>query len=218
MPTPAAPSDAMRLDAVTQRHLELVETERARERAGSLLGTLDRTVTPMGRRMLRDWLLRPLVDPRKIAVRQQIVAELVEDGEELAFHTSPEIPLTGTRVALSDGVRRIDAWLYHQDESTGEVTRGLVPGALVVKAFNTIFYKRLAEEGKSKGAPGRLAIPVAGDDPGAKKVVMDLIDSIGFDPVDNGGLKEGGRKQQPGSPIYNNPIGAADMKDRLARI
>ena len=40
-------------------------------------GTLDRTVTPMGRRMLRDWLLRPLVDPRKIMVRQQIVAELV---------------------------------------------------------------------------------------------------------------------------------------------
>lgn len=104
------------------------------------------------------------------------------------------------------------------DRTSSEVTRGLVPGALVVKAFNTIFYKRLAEEGKPKGAPGRLAIPVAGDDPGAKKVVMDLIDAIGFDPVDNGGLKDGGRKQQPGSPIYNNPIGAADMKDRLARI
>jgi DNA mismatch repair protein MutS len=76
-PTVATADDAMRLDAVTQRHLELVETERARERSGSLLGTLDRTVTPMGRRMLRDWLLRPLVDPRKIVVRQQIVAELV---------------------------------------------------------------------------------------------------------------------------------------------
>ena len=48
------------LDAVTQRHLELVETERTRERAGSLLGTVDRTVTAMGRRMLRGWLLRPL--------------------------------------------------------------------------------------------------------------------------------------------------------------
>ena len=70
----------MRLDAVTQRHLELVETERTRERAGSLLGTLDRTVTPMGRRMLRGWLLRPLVNPRTIGVRQQIVAELVADA------------------------------------------------------------------------------------------------------------------------------------------
>ena len=78
-PTTATPDEVMRLDAVTQRHLELVETERGRERAGSLLGTLDRTVTPMGRRMLRGWLLRPLVNPRTIAVRQQIVAELVAD-------------------------------------------------------------------------------------------------------------------------------------------
>ena len=79
-PSAAGPADAMRLDAVTQRHLELVETERSRERAGSLLGTLDRTVTPMGRRMLRSWLLRPLTDVAKIGVRQRIVAELVEDA------------------------------------------------------------------------------------------------------------------------------------------
>ncbi|MCC6177621.1 MAG: DNA mismatch repair protein MutS [Chloroflexi bacterium] len=80
-PSAATAGDAMRLDAVTQRHLELVETERTRERVGSLLGTLDRTVSPMGRRMLRSWLLRPLVDPRKIAVRQQLVAELVAQPE-----------------------------------------------------------------------------------------------------------------------------------------
>ncbi|MGE3270187.1 MAG: DNA mismatch repair protein MutS, partial [Chloroflexota bacterium] len=80
-PTPATADEVMRLDAVTQRHLELVETERTRDRAGSLLGTLDRTVTPMGRRMLRGWLLRPLVEVRKIAVRQAIVAELVTDAE-----------------------------------------------------------------------------------------------------------------------------------------
>ena len=70
----------MRLDAATQRHLELVETERARERRGSLLAALDRTVTPMGRRMLRGWLLRPLTDLGKIAVRQRIIAELVADA------------------------------------------------------------------------------------------------------------------------------------------
>jgi DNA mismatch repair protein MutS len=79
-PSPAAPDEVMRLDAVTQRHLELVETERTRERAGSLLGTLDRTVTLMGRRMLRSWLLRPLVNPRTIGVRQQIVAELTANA------------------------------------------------------------------------------------------------------------------------------------------
>lgn len=71
--------DGLRLDAATQRHLELVETERSRDRTGSLLGAIDRTGTPMGRRMLRGWLLRPLTDLAKIGVRQRIVAELVDD-------------------------------------------------------------------------------------------------------------------------------------------
>ncbi|HET8631828.1 MAG TPA: hypothetical protein VFL91_30760, partial [Thermomicrobiales bacterium] len=76
-PQVAGPGDGLRLDAATQRHLELVETARARERGGSLLATIDRTVTAMGRRMLRGWLLRPLTDLGKIRVRQRIVAELV---------------------------------------------------------------------------------------------------------------------------------------------
>jgi predicted dinucleotide-binding enzyme len=86
----------------------------------------------------------------------------------------------------------------------------------VVKAFNTMFYKRLAEDSKPKGDKGRLAIPVASDDPAAKRVVMDLIDAIGFDPIDNDGLVAGGRKQQPGSPIYNMALGADEIKSRLA--
>jgi len=76
-PRPADRAGVLQLDSATQRHLEIVETERARERAGSLLDTVDRAVTPMGRRMLRGWLLRPLVDLAKIGVRQAIVAELV---------------------------------------------------------------------------------------------------------------------------------------------
>jgi hypothetical protein len=103
------------------------------------------------------------------------------------------------------------------DRTSSEVTRALVPGALLVKAFNTIFYKRLAEEGKPKGTPGRLAIPVASDDEAAKMVVMELIDAIGFEPVDNGGLVAGGRKQQPGAPVYNQPIDAKEMRSLLAR-
>jgi predicted dinucleotide-binding enzyme len=102
-------------------------------------------------------------------------------------------------------------------KTSTEFTRALVPGARVVKAFNTVYYKRLGSEGKPKGAKDRLAIPVASDDPAAKAVVMDLVDQVGFDPVDAGELIEGGRKQQPGSPIYNNPIGAKEMKQLLAR-
>ena len=103
------------------------------------------------------------------------------------------------------------------ERTSSEVIRALVPGALLVKAFNTIYYKRLAEDSKPKGTPGRLAIPVASDDEAGKIVVMELIDAIGFDPVDNGGLVAGGRKQQPGSPVYNQPIGAGEMKTLLAR-
>ncbi|HTD78276.1 MAG TPA: hypothetical protein VK898_11615, partial [Chloroflexota bacterium] len=76
-PAPTASTDALQMDAVTQRHLELVETERTRDRNGSLLATLDRCATPMGRRILRSWLLRPLRDTGKIAVRQAIIGELV---------------------------------------------------------------------------------------------------------------------------------------------
>jgi DNA mismatch repair protein MutS len=69
---------SVQLDAATQRHLELLETEHTRERAGSLLGTLDRAVTPMGRRLLRAWLLRPLTELGTIRVRQAIIGELVD--------------------------------------------------------------------------------------------------------------------------------------------
>lgn len=51
---------------------------------------------------------------------------LVEDGEQLVFHDCPEGSMSNTRLALTDGVRRVDAWLYHQDDATGQVTRGLV--------------------------------------------------------------------------------------------
>jgi hypothetical protein len=51
---------------------------------------------------------------------------LVEDGDELVFHDCHEKSMANTRLALTDGVRRIDAWLYHQDDATGQLSRGLV--------------------------------------------------------------------------------------------
>jgi predicted dinucleotide-binding enzyme len=88
--------------------------------------------------------------------------------------------------------------------SSEEVARRL-PGARLVKAFNTMFYQTLASEARSS-PENRLALFVAGDDAEAKKVVSRLIEEIGFAPVDTGSLREGGRKQQPGSPIYNKPM------------
>ena len=96
--------DGLRLDAATQRHLELVETAWSRERAGSLLATMDRAVTPMGRRTLRGWLLRPLTDLAKIGVRQRIVAELVGDeglraALEAQLATLPDLERLAGRAA-----------------------------------------------------------------------------------------------------------------------
>jgi hypothetical protein len=80
----------------------------------------------------------------------------------------------------------------------------------VVKAFNTIRPTSLASLGRPAGAAGRIAIPVAGDDPAAKSVVLELSRQLGFDGFDAGTLAESWR-QQPGTPIYTTdlPLGAA---------
>jgi len=88
-------------------------------------------------------------------------------------------------------------------------------GRPVVKAFNNIQAKHLMERGKPKGTPGRIALPVAGDDAKAKSVVMALIDAMGFDPIDAGGLDDSWR-QQPGSPVYAADKDAEGVRKALA--
>lgn len=88
-------------------------------------------------------------------------------------------------------------------------------GRPVVKAFNNIYAQHLLTRGKPKGAPGRIALPVAGDDEVARGVVMRLVEGLGFDPVDAGGLDESWR-QQPGSPVYATDFDAAGVRRALA--
>jgi predicted dinucleotide-binding enzyme len=104
------------------------------------------------------------------------------------------------------------------NRTSSEIIKTLVPGARLVKAFNTLYYKRLASEGKPSGAKDRLTVFIAGDDAQAKEIVAKLIDEIGFDTIDTGSLAAGGRKQQPGSAIYNVPLTARDAKKTLAAI
>jgi predicted dinucleotide-binding enzyme len=100
--------------------------------------------------------------------------------------------------------------------TSSELVASHLDHARLVKAFNTIYWERLRDQGRPPGAPGRLAIPLAGDDPEAKRLVAGLIDQLGFDPVDTGDLAGGGRRQQPGSPIYNQPLTRAQVEQRLA--
>ena len=76
-----APTDYVLLDAATQNNLELVESRNDRDT--SLLAVLDRTVTPMGARKLRSWILQPLRDLTELGCRQQMIADLLQEPDLL---------------------------------------------------------------------------------------------------------------------------------------
>jgi predicted dinucleotide-binding enzyme len=122
----------------------------------------------------------------------------------------------------------IDAMNYYsgRDGDMGELDDGSttssellaahLPEAKVVKAFNTMNWQVLRDRPKPGGGKDRLAIFLAGDDVEAKTLVSGLIEEIGFAPVDTGNLAEGGRRQQPGSPLYNEPVTESEARGVLA--
>jgi hypothetical protein len=146
--------------------------------------------------------------------------EMVLIAIPFAAHTTlPADPLDG-RIVIDamnyypgrDGhVAELDADRTTSSELLGEH----LPGARIVKAFNTLQAETLGEEGLPPGDPQRLVLLVAGDDANAKRHVADLIDEIGFEPVDTGGLADGGRLQQPGSELYGAELTAPDARAAL---
>ena len=145
--------------------------------------------------------------------RAVTVADAVKDAD-IVIVAVPErsIPLLQNRLVdgIPDHVIVVDAGNYYPSASDGpiEAIENGVPesqwvaqqlGKPVVKAFNTILANSLMSKGKPAGEDGRIALPVSGDDASDKKVVIDLIDAIGFDGVDAGSLAESWR-QQPGTP------------------
>lgn len=126
----------------------------------------------------------------------------------------------------ADDVVVIDTGNYYPQERDGRIEQiedGMAEsrwveeqlGVSVVKAFNGIQSQHLLELGKPKGTAGRIALPVAGDDAQAKAVVMEIVDALGFDPVDGGGLDDSWR-QQPGSPVYGQDFDAEGVRKALA--
>jgi predicted dinucleotide-binding enzyme len=85
----------------------------------------------------------------------------------------------------------------------------------LVKTFNNIYSEHIKTHGKAAGDPGRIALPYAGDDERANRVVAELLDSIGFDPVLSGGLDESWR-HQPGTPAYGTDLAADKVREALA--
>ena len=91
-----------------------------------------------------------------------------------------------------------------------------LPGARIVKGFNTIWFEHLKTQGKTElPLEERRAIFIASDDSDAKATVAKLIEDIGYAAVDTGFLAAGGRSQQPGTPLYNKELTAAEAAKAL---
>ena len=152
-------------------------------------------------------------------------------GAEVIVVTIPQKNVRDLPGDLFDGAAEgavvIDTGNYYPRQRDGRIEaieNGLTEsewvqqqlGRPVVKAFNNIYAKHLGDLGRPRGTPGRIALPVAGDDASAKARVLRLIDELGFDGVDTGPLAESWR-QQPGSPVYGKDFDAAGVRRALAQ-
>ncbi|MFB4419591.1 NADPH-dependent F420 reductase [Streptomyces sp. QL37] len=137
----------------------------------------------------------------------------------------PDLP-SGILDGATDDVAVIDTGNYYPQQRDGRIAAiedGLTEsrwteqqiGHPVIKAFNGTYAQDILDKGRPQGTPGRQALPVAGDDAAAKQAVRDLIDQLGFDTVDAGGLDESWR-QQPGTPVYGNRGDADAITKALA--
>src|SRR5438477_6427188 len=146
------------------------------------------------------------------------VGQVVQDVDIL-FIVVPQKAISKLPKGLLNKAKKetivIDVGNYYpfRDGRIDEMENGLTEsvwverqlGRPVVKVFNTIIAKALAEAGRPAGSRDRVALPISGNNPKAKEVVAQLIDRIGFDSVDAGTIAESWR-QQPGSPVYcTNP-------------
>lgn len=87
-------------------------------------------------------------------------------------------------------------------------------GHPVVKVFNNIYAQNLGSLGKPQGTKHRIALPVAGDEEPKVRIVTQLVDELGFDPVHYGTLNDSWR-QQPGQPCYTADDDASDLRHAL---
>lgn len=199
--------------------------------AGHIGGTLTRRFTALGHEVFVANSRGPetLQQLAKETGAKAVTASEAARAGELVIVTIPEgrVPELPEHLFadVPDDVVVVDTGNYFprtRDGRIAEIEAGLTEsrwvakqlGRPVVKAFNGIDYKLLLEMGRPAGTPGRIALPVAGDSPTAKAVVMKLIDQLGFDAVDAGGIDDSWR-QQPGTPVYSTDFNAEGVRRAL---
>jgi hypothetical protein len=201
--------------------------------AGQIGGTLTRRFTELGHEVYVANSRGPasLAALAKETGAKPVTAEQAARAGEVVVVTIPEGKIPGLPKGLfadvPDNVVVIDTGNYYPRERDGRIEAiegGMAEsrwvaqqlGRPVVKAFNNIYAEHLLKRGRPAGTEGRIALPVAGDDPRAKQIVMQLVNELGFDAVDTGGLDESWR-QQPGTPVYAADFDAEGVRRALAQ-
>ncbi|WP_438828056.1 NADPH-dependent F420 reductase [Streptomyces tropicalis] len=201
--------------------------------AGNIGGNLTRRLTALG----HDVRVANSRGPETLdALAKETGATAVRAGEaargaEVVVVTVPLKAVPDLPAGLLDGAAAdaavIDTGNYYPQERDGRIAAieddGLTEsrwteghlGHPVVKAFNGTYAQDILERPRPAGDPGRMALPVAGDDAAAKAKVRALIDELGFDTVDSGGIDDSWR-QQPGTPVYGLRAGTAEVTRALA--
>jgi hypothetical protein len=157
------------------------------------------------------------VTPREAARQGEVVIITIPEKNipKLPRDLFADTPASAVIVDTGNYYPQRDGYLSDIESGTTEsrwVSQQL--GRPVVKAFNNIYAKHLLELGKPRGTPARIALPVAGDDKRAKDTVIKLLDELGFDGVDAGGLDDSW-KQQPGTPVYGADLDASGVRRAL---
>ena len=200
--------------------------------AGNIGGTLARRLTALGHEVSIANSRGPetLAGLARETGAKAVTIEQAARSGDVVIVAIPEKNIARLQAGLFDGVPEAvvvaDTGNYYPAQRDGRIdaiengsteSRWVSDqiGRPVVKVFNTIYARHLLERGKPKGSPGRIALPVAGDDRRAKDVILRLLDELGFDGVDAGSLDESWR-QQPGTPIYGTDLDAAGARKALA--
>ena len=200
--------------------------------AGNIGGNLTRRLTKLGHevRVANSRGPESLADLAAQTGATAVHANEAAQGADIVVVTIPEKKVPeldkGFLNGANPGVIVIDTGNYYPQQRDGlisDIEGGTTEsrwvsnhiGHPVVKAFNGIYSVNLIEKARPAGAPDRMALPVAGDDPAAKKVVMDLIEQLGFSAVDAGTIDESWR-QQPGTPVYGLVADAEAVRAALA--
>jgi len=199
--------------------------------AGNIGGTLTRRFCELGHDVYVANSRGPetLEGLAKVTGAKPVTAKEAAHSGDLVVVTIPERAIMDLPDDLFDGVSDdvvvVDTCNYYPRQRDGRIEaieEGMTEsgwvaqqlGRPVVKAFNNIQADHLMNRAKPEHARHRIALPVAGDRPRDKQIVMDLVNQLGFDPVDAGSLDDSWR-QQPGTPVYVADLDAKGVRDAL---